>query len=230
MILPGVGFDVVPTDCLAVHLKTRLPSASHLALAFRGLGRMSHGTTLTAIENLAKGGLIRREGRLTVVPTAWKTRRIDFGNGKGPIEAVTIPWGDVSTAYHSTGIPNIEVYVAFSPSFMPWVKASRYFNWLIGTALMQGFLRTQIEAQPRGPTDAQRARSTSYVWGEVTDDAGRQVTACFTAPDGYTLTVLTTLTILDKALGGQTPIGFQTPATAYGADLVFNIPGVIRLL
>lgn len=229
MILPGVGFDVVPTDCLAVHLKTQLPTATHLVLAFRGLGRMSRGTTLTAIENLAKGGLIRCEGRLTVVPTAWKTRHIDFGNGKGPIEAVTIPWGDVSTAYYSTGIPNIEVYVAFPPSFMPWVKASRYFNWLIGTAPIQSFLRTQIDAQPRGPTGAQRMRRTSYVWGEVTDEAGRQVMACFTAPDGYTLTVQTALTILEKALEGQTSIGFQTPAMAYGPDLIFNIPGVTRL-
>jgi short subunit dehydrogenase-like uncharacterized protein len=31
MLLPGVGFDVVPSDCLAA-LKRRLPSATHLAL------------------------------------------------------------------------------------------------------------------------------------------------------------------------------------------------------
>jgi short subunit dehydrogenase-like uncharacterized protein len=29
-IMPGTGFDVVPSDCLALHLKNRLPSATHL--------------------------------------------------------------------------------------------------------------------------------------------------------------------------------------------------------
>ena len=34
MLLPGVGFDVVPTDCIAAHLKQRMPEATHLALGF----------------------------------------------------------------------------------------------------------------------------------------------------------------------------------------------------
>ena len=120
---------------------------------------------MTALENIAAGGMIRREGKLTPVPTAWKTRWVDFGNGQGPIEAVTIPWGDVATAYYSTGIPNIEVYAAFSPSFMPWVKVSRYFNWLIGAAPTQLFLREQIRSQPPGPAAERRTRRVSYVWG-----------------------------------------------------------------
>ena len=36
MLLPGAGFDVVPSDCLAAHLKRRLPAATALALAFYG--------------------------------------------------------------------------------------------------------------------------------------------------------------------------------------------------
>ena len=84
MLLPGVGFDVVPTDCLAAHLKAQLPTATHLALAFRGLGRTSRGTTLTGLEGMSTGGMIRRDGKLMPVPAAWKTRRIDFGNGRGP--------------------------------------------------------------------------------------------------------------------------------------------------
>src|SRR5690606_35660895 len=50
-LLPGVGFDVVPTDCLAAHLKRRLPPATRLALAFQGAGGVSRGTALTAVEN-----------------------------------------------------------------------------------------------------------------------------------------------------------------------------------
>ncbi len=229
MILPGTGFDVVPTDCLALSLKDRLPTATQLTLAYLGLGRTSHGTTVTALENMAAGGMIRRAGKLTPVPTAWKTRWIDFGNGKGPIESVTIPWGDVATAFYSTGIPNIEVYVAFPPATLPWVKVSRYFNWLIGSALVQSFLRNQIEAQPAGPTGAQRARRNSYVWGEVLDDHRNKVSARLTTPNAYTLTTLTAVAIVKKVLDGHSSIGFQTPAWAYGPQLIFEIEGVTPL-
>lgn len=225
-LLPGVGFDVVPTDCLAAHLKLRLPSATHLTLAFRGLGRTSRGTTRTALESIATGGTIRRAGRLMPVPSGWKTRRIDFGDGRGPIQTVTIPWGDVSTAYYNTGIPNIEVYIAFKPKIIFLLKISRYLSGLIQSAPMQRFLTTQVNALPPGPTTEQRARSTSYVWGEVRDEAGHTVIARFKAPDGYTLTVLTALAVVDKVQSGHAPIGFQTPAKAYGPQLIFDMPEV----
>jgi short subunit dehydrogenase-like uncharacterized protein len=229
MLLPGVGFDVVPTDCLAAHLKSQLPTATHLSLAFRGLGSMSRGTTLTGLEGMSTSGTVRRDGKLIPVPTAWKTSHIDFGNGRGPIATITIPWGDVSTAYYTTGIPNIEVYVAFKPWSRRFIKLSRYFHWLLSSALMQSYFRSQVKLMPRGATSEQRARATSYIWGEVRDDNGHVVTARLTTPDGYTLTVLTALAIVEQALGGRHPIGFQTPARAYGADLIFTIPGVTRL-
>ncbi len=229
MLLPGAGFDVVPTDCLAAELKNLLPMAQQLTLAFRGLGRTSRGTTLTALEGMATGGLVRRDSMLIPVPAAWKTRHIDFGDGRGPTTTITVPWGDVSTAYYTTGIPNIEVYMVFKPWFRRLLLISRYFNWLLRSALLQSFLKSQIKAMPRGATAEQRARSTSYVWGEVRDEAGHAVTQCFKAPDGYTLTVLTALAIVARALDGHTPRGFQTPARAYGPELIFQIPGVTRL-
>jgi short subunit dehydrogenase-like uncharacterized protein len=103
MLMPGTGFDVVPSDCLAAHL------------AFKAIGRPSHGTATTMVENLHKGGAIRRNGTLVKVPAAWKVRSIDFGHG--PTTVMSIAWGDVATAYHSTGIPNIEVYMAAPVSF-----------------------------------------------------------------------------------------------------------------
>ncbi|MBM4073358.1 MAG: hypothetical protein FJ271_31215, partial [Planctomycetes bacterium] len=111
LLLPGVGFDVVPTDCLAAHLKRRLPTATRLRLGFQSTGgRLSRGTATTMVEGLGARGVVRQDGVLMSVPLAWKTRVIDFGIG--PVKAITIPWGDVSTAYHSTGIPDIEVYLA----------------------------------------------------------------------------------------------------------------------
>jgi short subunit dehydrogenase-like uncharacterized protein len=227
MLLPGVGFDVVPTDCLAAQLKAELPTATHLTLAFRGLGTMSRGTTLTGLEGMAAGGMVRRDGKLLPVPTAWKTRHIDFGNGRGSIATITIPWGDVSTAYYTTGIPNIEVYMAFKQRRI--IQLSRYFGWLLGSAPAQSYFRWQVKRMPRGATAAQRARSTSYVWGEVRDENGQSVTARLITPDGYSLTVLTALAIVERTLGGQPPIGFQTPARACGADFILTIPGVTRL-
>jgi short subunit dehydrogenase-like uncharacterized protein len=229
MLLPGVGFDVVPTDCLAAELKSRLPSATHLTLAFRGLGPMSRGSTLTGLEGMSTGGIVRRDGKLIPVPTAWKTRHVDFGNGRGPIATITIPWGDVSTAYYTTGIPNIEVYMAFKPWSRRFIKLSRYFHWLLGSAPAQSYFGFQVKLMPRGATAEQRARSTSHVWGEVRDDAGHVLTARLRSPDGYTLTVLTSLAVVEKALGGHHPIGFQTPAKAYGSEFIFTIDGVTRL-
>lgn len=226
MLLPGVGFDVVPSDCLAAHLKRRLPKATKLALAIRGLGRISHGTATTMVENINRGGIVRRDGRLTPVPTAWKRREIDFGTG--PVTAITIPWGDVATSFYSTGIPNIEVYAAVPATTRRMMIVSRVFGSLLGTAPMQRFLKRRIKAQPPGPSDAERARGKSFVWGEVTDDAGERKVSRLVGPEGYTLTVMTALEIVKLVLDEKAPAGFQTPSLAYGADLILNIDGVVR--
>lgn len=226
MLLPCVGFDVVPTDCLAAHLKRRLPSATHLALAIQGMGRLSRGTATTMVENINRGGLIRRDGKLKSVPAAWQTRLIDFGNGA--VAATTIPWGDVATAYYSTGIPNIEVYAAIPASMRRMMKLSRAFGWLLGSSIAQGFLKKRIKAQPAGPSEGERERGRSFIWGEVKDDAGASVVARLRCPEGYKLTALTALTIVEHVLAGNFSTGFQTPAKAYGADLILEIEGVER--
>jgi len=226
MIMPGVGFDVVPSDCLALHLKDRLPSATHLSLAFYGMGRISHGTQATMTMNIGKGGAIRKNGKITHVPAAWKTREIDFGEGIVKT-GVTIPWGDVATAFHSTGIPNIEVFTVVPPSALKMMKASRYLGWLLATKPAQDFLQKKIP--PGGPTDAERARGKTLLWGEASDLNGNRVESRLQAPEGYTLTVLTALNITEKILSGNFTPGFQTPAKAFGPDLVLEIDGTSLL-
>lgn len=226
MLLPGVGFDVVPSDCLATHLKRRLPSATRLTLAIQGLGRISHGTATTMVENIHRGGLVRRDGKLTPVPTAWKTRLVDFG--QGPVKATTIPWGDVSTAFHSTGIPNIEVYAALPNAVRRMMKLSRPFKRLLSSQLVQRFLKKRIKAQPAGPSEQERLRGSSFVWGEVTDEAGQAKSSRLQGPEGYSLTAMTALAIVERVLKGDAPVGFQTPSRAYGADLILEIEGVKR--
>lgn len=226
MLMPGVGFDVAPSDCLAAHLKRRLPSATHLALGFLAISRVSRGTATTMVENIHRGGLVRRDGVLTPVPAAWKTRVIDFG--AGPVKAATIPWGDVATAYHSTGIPNIEVYALLPGAMRAMARVSGYFGWLLGSSWVQAFLKRRIQAGPPGPTAEQRQRGKSYLWGEASDDTGRRVVSRLRGPEGYELTVLTSLAIVERVLAGESKPGFQTPSKVYGADFILGIPGVVR--
>lgn len=224
MLMPGVGFDVVPSDCLARHLKDRLPTATHLSLAFYGMGRLSHGTQATMTMNVGKGGAIRKDGKITSVPAAWKTREIDFGEVTKT--AVTIPWGDVATAYYSTGIPNIEVYTVVPRANLKMLKLSRYLGWLLATKPFQSYLQKQIPAG--GPSDEERAKGKTLMWGEATDDKGNRVEARQQGPEGYTLTALAALNIVEKILAGNLTSGYQTPAKAYGPDLILEIEGVAR--
>ena len=226
MLLPGVGFDVVPSDCLAAHLKGRLPTATHLVLAFHSVGGLSRGTATTMIENLHRGGLVRKDGRLRPVPPAWKTRKVDFG--RGPRTVVSIPWGDVATAYYSTGIPNIEVYTTATWPLRLAMKASRLLRPLLASAAVQSFLVRRARAGAPGPNAEQRARGRTALWGEVRDMARNRAAARLYGPEGYTFTTLTALAAVEKVLAGEAPPGFQTPAKAYGADFVLGVEGVKR--
>jgi short subunit dehydrogenase-like uncharacterized protein len=226
MLLPGCGFDVVPSDCLAVHLKGRLPGARRLALACAGSGRVSRGTATTAIEGHGHGGLVRRGGALTPVPPAWKARRIDFGEGERP--AITIPLADLSSAWHSTGIPDIELYFAASTGLRALALASRYLGPVLGSAAVRRFLTARVRAGAPGPTEEERRRGRAFVWGEVEDAEGRRAVSRLATPDGYTFTARAALAVVARVLAGQAPAGFQTPARAYGPDFVLSIAGVTR--
>lgn len=227
MLLPGAGFDVVPSDCLAAHLVRRLPHADRLALGFLAHGGMSRGTLTTMVENLGSPGAVRREGRIVPVPPAWRTRRIDFGDG-GPRDATTIPWGDVSTAFHSTGVPNVEVYVSMRPALRRAAIASRYLGPLLRAPYVRAILREFVRTGAAGPSDQARERGVSLLWGEAVASNGDRVESRLRGPSGYDFTARTAVLLATKALNGSAPIGFQTPSRAYGADVVLEVPGVAR--
>src|SRR5205085_5515906 len=155
VVCPGVGFDVIPTDCLAATLRAALPDATHLALGFDSRSGFSPGTAKTSVEGLAQGGKVRQDGRIISVPLAYKTRRIDFGDGEKL--AMTIPWGDVCTAYHTTGIPNIEVYIPGSPGMIANAKRANFIRPLLGWGPVQNFLKKKA-GQVKGPDAEKRAK------------------------------------------------------------------------
>jgi short subunit dehydrogenase-like uncharacterized protein len=227
MLLPGVGFDVVPSDCLAAHLARRLPNAAHLTLAFRALGGASRGTLATVVENLGSPGAVRRGGVIVPVPPAWRTRRIDFGDGRLR-DATTIPWGDVSTAFYSTGIPDIEVYTSMRPALRRAAMVSRLLGPVLGSDVVRGVLGAYVRRAPDGPSAATRERGASLLWGEAVAADGARAESRLRGASGYTLTAQTAVHLAAKALGGQTRAGFQTPSRAYGADVILEIPGVTR--
>ncbi len=226
MLMPGTGFDVVPSDCLAAHLKSKLPDAFDLVLAIQAIGRPSRGTATTMIENVHKGGLIRVNGKLSKVPSAWQT--LDFDLGEGDVSCMTIPWGDVSTAYYSTGIPNIRVFMAAPPQLRTMAVISRYFGPVLASGPVQGLIKRNIQKGPAGPSDEEREKGHSLVWGRVENKKGKTAEARLRTPEGYTLTARTSLAIAQRALNGDAPAGFQTPSMAYGADFVLQFEDIER--
>ena len=225
-LMPGVGFDVVPSDCLAAHLHRRLPSATELTLAFTGGTGLSRGTATTMVEGIAQGGAVRRGGKIMRVPSAYQTREIDYGDRVR--HSVTIPWGDVSTAFHSTNIPNITVYTAMPKSTARWIRFARPIMPLLGTAPAQKYLKGRINARTPGPSAERRAGAQSRLWGEAKDASGRIVQSRLLAPDGYSLTAMTAVGAAARVLAGEVAPGYQTPSTAFGADFILGFPQTQR--
>jgi short subunit dehydrogenase-like uncharacterized protein len=225
VVLPGSGFDVVPTDCLAAQLKKDLPDATHLVLAFEAGGGPSPGTAKTSVEGLGNGGRARIDGKLVRVPLAWKSRTFERDGQKRT--AMTIPWGDVYTSYISTGIPNVEVYMAVSPATIANVRRLRLLGPLLRTRLVQGYLKRRVEKNVRGPSDEKRENTVTHVWGEVRNAAGAQVHRHLVVPNGYALTVTASLGIVERLLRPD-PVqaGFRTPSQLMGDDYVMTLPGV----
>lgn len=233
MLLPGAGFDVVPTDCTALLLKKLLPDATTLKLAFATIGGgLSHGTATTMVNKLGQGGAVRKDGKIVSAPLGQKGMWVDFLNvANADIErkfVMTIPWGDIATAYFTTGIPNIESYTAIAPNVYRMLKTQSVFNWLLRTQFIRNIIKKKIDKRPAGPNDEQRSKAMSLVWGQVANGEGKTRTVRMSCPDGYTLTMYSTLLLAKKVLEGDLKAGYQTPASAYGEDLVLELPDVKR--
>lgn len=224
VLCPGVGFDVVPTDCVALALKQRLPDATHLCLGFDSRSPLSPGTARTSIEGLAAGGRARIDGRLTSVPLGWKTRSIDFGAGER--HAMTIPWGDVASAWRSTGIPNIETYIPVSPRLSHRLRQLELIRPLLGWRPLQAWMKARAARRAPGPAEEARRSQHTWVWGEVRNAAGRRSTARLRTANGYDVTVHAALAIVEAFLGGLLlPPGASTPGQLFGPTLIERLPG-----
>lgn len=224
MLMPGVGFDVVPSDCLAAHMKRRMPDATELVLGISGIGTASRGTSKTMIESIGEGTRVRRGGKITSLGKA-PQRDMDFG--QGPKKAVAVGWGDVSTAYHSTGIPNITVYFEANPQLAQMANIGGLTRFFLSLGFMQKRLKAQVDAQPEGPNEQERAAGSSVLVGEATNEAGDKVVSRLKTPEGYSLTTKTGLDIVQRVLDGEAKPGFQTPSSVFGPDYITTFEGCV---
>lgn len=235
LLLPGAGFDVVPTDCLAQHLKSRLPDASELALAIysRNASKtsktsISRGTARTAVRGLAYDTFIRDGGKLVPAPASTRKRVFEFENKREKMCAA-FTWGDLASAWWSTRIPHIETYMATTSKLLLLSSLIRPFKFIFKLPIVKRVIENRINKLPEGPSVETRQNSHVEIAGQVKNQQGKAAKALLHTPEAYQFTALAALLLVNKVLAGSAPTGFQTPSTAFGKDVVLEIPGVTRI-
>lgn len=226
MVMPGVGFDVVPSDCLAAHVARRLPGATRLALGLRGFGAATRGSTKTLIEHAGRDVGIRRGGALLRIPPGTLEHTFDYG--AGPRASINIGWGDVFSSWYTTGIPNVETYVEATPAFRLLLGANRLLAPVWRSPSWQTVAQSWASMLPDGPVPAGGASQGMTIVAEAADDDGRRVTARLRTPEAYAFSGVTGVAIAERALAGDVEPGYQTPGRVYGPDFVLRFAGVTR--
>ena len=226
ILCPGTGFDVIPTDCLSYLLKEKLPDATELNICFFSEnGRPSIGTAKTSIEGLANGGRIRSNGIIEHVPLAHAVKEIDYG--QGPKMAMSIPWGDVATAYYSTGIPNITVYTPRKQKGIDKIKRQRKWLFIMKLGIVQNFIKNKLDKKivNGGDSDEKRTQSKMWVWAEVKNDSGQLYSGKFQVANGYDVTGFGAMAIAKYLLEKELAGGYYTPSKLMGPDILDSLPG-----
>ena len=225
MVMPSVGFDVVPTDCLAAHVARHVPDAQTLSIAMTSLAFITRGSARTAME-AAGAGIGRRNGRIVPVGLASLERRFDFG--AGPTACINCTWGDVANAWYTTGIPNIDVFFEGTPFLRALLGFASLCSPLLRTAAGQVWLRAHVDMLPEGPSMQQRHSTRMVVVAQASHPDGRRKTARLHTHEAYTFTGIACAHVARRILAGDFEPGFQTPGRVFGPDFVLSIPGVSR--
>jgi short subunit dehydrogenase-like uncharacterized protein len=201
MLMPGIGWDVVPTDCLAMHVSRRVENPVSLRIALQVAGSMSRGSAISAGEIVGAGLMVRVDGVLAPAPDAGPGL---FDFGEGPVTCAPLSLGDLITAWHSTGIPNIAAFVNVT-----------------GSAFPEGDLSRLPDGPSREERDEQRARAVV----EVTGADGSVARSMIETVNGYSYTPLSAVEAVRRVLGGEQRAGFDTPARLFGSTFAQSIAG-----
>ncbi|WP_395608041.1 saccharopine dehydrogenase family protein [Pseudomonas sp. B22129] len=201
MLLPGVGWDVVPTDCLAMHVASRVRQPRALNIALQVPGTMSRGSAMSVGEILGAGVMVRIDGALVATPDA-PLQHLDFGDG--PVLCAPLSFGDLVSAWHSSSIPNIAMFVHVT-----------------GEAFPEG----DLSLLPDGPTQTQRDAHRARAVAEVTGADGSVARSVIETVNGYSYTPLAAVEAARRVLGGERRPGFETPAKLFGVGFAQTIAG-----
>jgi len=227
MLMPGAAWSVAATDCLAAHVAGRLPGAKYLRLGMTQSRLYSRGTARSALGLMSSEVVIRRNGRLASVPVGRMERTFDFGEGERT--SMALSWPDAATAYHTTGIPNIEAYMEAGAATRVLAPLTARIGEALRFPVLRSVLRLGTSALPEGPSDAARALDRAVIVAEAEDGWRRVSRARLVTTDGYDFTALAAVAIAARVIGGDFELGFQTPGRVYGADLVLGIEGTTRI-
>ena len=228
VLMPGTGFDVVPSDCLAAFLKNQMPEATHLELAFDSRSGLSRGTALSVLNRFHEGSAYRKDGKIIIERIASESKSINYAGEDRHL--VRVAWGDVFTAFHSTGIPNISVYTGMPPKTQSMMRKAARFKGLIKRWPIQQIFRSMIKKRIDGPSENRRNSLQTFLWGKVVNTQGHSITAELVVPESYKLTAITAIMCAEGILNGKVESGYTTPAKAFGHDFIMQVEGVSRKL
>lgn len=222
ILMPGVGFGIVPTEAAAVLACQQLDSPRRVVIAYRTVGEPSRGTLDTVMKSIHKDGVRRMGGVLVPVPPGSDVFRVK--SPKVEFKAVLNPWrADLVSVFHSTGVPTITTYSTFPGAARLMMKAPGVMEW----GFVQNALDNMIAKSSRGPTDAQMdAGSTTCVAVAYAED--QQSVVAIRGPDAYRFTAMTAVECALRVAESDA-VGFCTPAQVCGTDYLFELEGVQRL-
>ncbi|MCC6850230.1 MAG: saccharopine dehydrogenase NADP-binding domain-containing protein [Deltaproteobacteria bacterium] len=225
MLMPAVGFDVVPTDCLAAHLARRVRRARALTIAVSRPFFLSPGSAKTLLENVVLG-VARRDGALRPLRLGSVERAFDLG--PHPVACLNVSAADLVTAYHTTGIREITTFVEATPLLRLLPLGPLCAPWLrtpVGAALGRALSDVLWGTPPRG---ADSATWRMACVAEIEDGRGGRARARLTTPEAYAFTGATAGAIAARVARGDVEAGFQTPGRVFGPDLVLGFADVAR--
>ncbi|HLI75220.1 MAG TPA: hypothetical protein VKU86_15190, partial [Acidimicrobiales bacterium] len=137
-----------------------------------------------------------------------------------------IAWGDVSTAYHSTGIPDVVVYAALPAGALPMLVLGQVAGPAARNRIVRAVLKGLAGRLP-GPSAEGRSKNRSQIWAEATDAEGKSVSGRVTTLDPYDLTADSVVRIAQRLASGTVEPGAHTPSRALGPEFVRELDGVV---
>ncbi len=220
IVLPGVGFDIVPSDCFIQFLKEQLPDATRIDIGFKMGGGASIGTTKTLIEGLGKGGFVRENHKLKPVSNAYKYKLLSFPSGNK--WAMSIPWGDVFTGGISTNVPNGLVYLVMPKQIIYLLKTLSPFDFILRSNFVKSYLKELVNKKFKiaGPQKARREKTNSEFWGEAENQKGDKINYTLTTQNSYTLTAEAAVKLTKYCLNAENKSGYFTPSMLAGSSFI----------